>query len=115
MTVRFARNLALLHVSSRQLEQLLRLPADVTIHGFSLNPLRDTVTFGLESDRFAPVVECAEPPSLRRETGGAGAKVQRLLVNGRTNRSATDMETRGVSGPVLPDEAAHNLPAISEG
>lgn len=64
MTVRFVRRLALLHVSAEQLERLLRLPDDVTIRGFTLDHVRSAATFVIESDRFEPVAECTEPPSL---------------------------------------------------
>jgi hypothetical protein len=86
MTVRFVRHLALLHVSAGQLERLLRLPADVTVRGFTLDHLRDAAIFVLESGRFAPVVECAEPPALigkvESEVTDDGAVTQRVTWEG---------------------------------
>lgn len=58
---------AILHLGSEQLAALLRLPDDVTVTGFTVDPVRDAVSFRLDSDRFAPVAECAEPPGLIAE------------------------------------------------
>lgn len=86
MTVRFQRRLALLHVSDQQLERLLRLPADVTIRGLTVDHLRSAVTFVVESDRFEPTLEAAEPPALigNVESGvdGAGVVTQRVTWDG---------------------------------
>lgn len=81
-TPRPPRRRAILHVSAEQLAALLRLPDDVTIAGFAVEPIRDSVAFLLDSDRFDPVPECAEPPRLFAdiavEVDDDGAATQRV-------------------------------------
>lgn len=66
-TERPARRRAVLHVGSEQLAMLLNLPDDVTVAGLSVDWVRDSVAFALDSDRFEPVPECAEAPVLIAE------------------------------------------------
>lgn len=66
-TERPPRRRAVLHVGSEHLAALLRLPDDVDIVAFALDPLRDSIGFALESERFEPVGECMEPPILAAE------------------------------------------------
>lgn len=58
------RRRAVLHVGAEQLAALLRLPNDVDVVAFGLDPVRDAVSFVLQSDRFGEVLECAHPPAL---------------------------------------------------
>lgn len=58
---------ATLNVTTEQLAALLRLPNDVDVVAFMLDPIRDSVVFGLQSDRFDPVPAGAEPPALQAE------------------------------------------------
>jgi hypothetical protein len=61
------RRRAVLRLNVEQIATLLKLPPDVTVGGFALEPITDTVAFGLESERFDPVAEFAEPPRLIAE------------------------------------------------
>lgn len=58
------RRRAILHVGASDLATLLRLPEDVKIVGYTVDFVRDSVVFRLESDRFEHVQDCAEPPAL---------------------------------------------------
>lgn len=58
------RGRAVLHVGASDLATLLNLPGDVEITGYAVDPIRDTIALRVESDRFAHVPECHEPPQL---------------------------------------------------
>lgn len=62
-----AHRRAILRVTSDQIAGLLRLPDDVTVAAFALDPLRDSIAFALSSERFDPVAPGAEPPALESE------------------------------------------------
>jgi hypothetical protein len=61
------RRRAILTLSAEQIAGLLRLPDDVTIGGFSLDPLTDSVLFLLDSDRFEPALEHCMPRAIPAE------------------------------------------------
>jgi hypothetical protein len=81
-TPRAPRRCAILQVGSEELAALLRLPDDVTIGGFALDPLRDSVSFLLDSERFYPVEPGFEPLRLLAdvtvEYGDDGSVTQRV-------------------------------------
>lgn len=95
------RRRAILYVGASDLATLLRLPDDVAIAGYAVDPLRDSVAFRLDSDRFEPVGECCEPPAivahLAAETGEDGAVTRRVTWDGL---DAAGYETR--HGPAEP-------------
>lgn len=91
-TERPMRRAVVLRVSTQILEELLQLPADVRVTGISPDPVRDTLDFRLESERFEPVDHACHPPEVRavitRGEGGSSVLFAAPIDIGATEPAA---------------------------
>lgn len=71
------RRAVALHVSAELLADLLQLPPDVRVTGIAPHPVRDTLAFRLESERFEPIYPTSDPPEVTGEltTSADGSRV----------------------------------------